>query len=92
MKNNKPKFGSRLSNWKVRRAMHNPDDLVIELDYRDSKGRKTRRTVSPIRFVSENCFLALCLCREAPRQFCLERCGDVVLRAAHDVLMPVPMG
>ncbi|MFO7902327.1 MAG: hypothetical protein R6U98_06695 [Pirellulaceae bacterium] len=35
----------------VQRAMHQPDDLVIEFDYRDAKGTTTHRVVSPIRFL-----------------------------------------
>ena len=38
-----------------------------------------------------NRFLALCLCREEPRQFYLERCQNVRLEPAANVLMPVAM-
>ncbi len=73
----------------IQQSMNNSDDLVIEFCYRDSKGNATRRVVSPIRFVGPNRFLGLCLSREAPRQFYLDRCEQVQLRPAHDYVMPV---
>ena len=73
-------------------AMNRPDDLVVQLDYTDSKGIATRRVVSPIRFLSQDRFLALCLCREEPRQFYLNRCRNLRLKPACEVLMPVGMG
>ena len=76
----------------LRRAMHDSDRFVIEMDYRDAKGNRTRRTVSPIRFVGSDRVLAMCLCREQPRQFYLERCHNVRLIPAEEVLMPMPMG
>lgn len=75
----------------LRRAMQQPDDLVILLDYTDSKGVESRRVVSPIRFLSSDRFLALCLCREEPRQFHLDRCRNARLGRAADVMMPMPM-
>lgn len=75
----------------LRRAMQQPDDLVVLLDYTDSKGNESRRVVSPIRFLARDRFLALCLCREEPRQFHLERCRNVRLGQASDVMMPMPM-
>lgn len=75
----------------LRQAMQQPDDLVIQLDYTDSKGVESRRVVSPIRFLSQDRFLALCLCREEPRQFYLDRCRNARLEPATDVLMPVPL-
>ena len=79
-------------NNEIRSAMQNSDELVIQMDYQDSKGGKTNRVVSPIRFLAPGRFLALCLCREEPRQFYLERCKNVRLRPACDVVMPVAMG
>ena len=73
----------------LRCAMESPDDYVIELSYRDSKGEVTRRTISPIRFLAPGRFLALCLCREEPRQFHVDRCSRVALKSANDVVMPV---
>ncbi len=76
----------------LNRAMHDSDRYVVELDYVDSKGQQTRRVISPIRFLPGNRLLALCLCREAPRQFHLNRCSNLQLAAADQVLMPVAMG
>jgi predicted DNA-binding transcriptional regulator YafY len=75
----------------IYRAMHQADDLVVEFDYTDTRGVATHRIVSPIRFLGRDRFLALCLSREEPRQFYLERCRNVRLAPAADVLMPVAM-
>jgi len=75
----------------IHQAMHQPDDLVVEFDYTDARGMNTHRVVSPIRFLGSKRFLALCLCREEPRQFYLERCRNVRLKPASDFLMPVEM-
>ncbi len=71
--------------------MHQSDDLVVEFDYTDAKGSTTHRVVSPVRFLARDRFLGLCLSREEPRQFYLERCQNVQLAAAADFLMPVAM-
>lgn len=73
----------------LRTAMQRQDDLVISLVYVDSKGRKTKRIVSPIRFLSADRFLGLCLCRCEPRQFHLNRCSELELKRAADYVMPV---
>jgi len=78
-------------NATINRAMHDSDNYVIELDYIDAKGAVTRRVVSPIRFLPGNRLLALCLCREAPRQFHLSRCSNVRLLRAEEVMMPMAM-
>lgn len=75
----------------IQRAMHQSDDWVIEFDYRDAKGLATHRVVSPIRFLGGDRFLALCLSREEPRQFHLQRCRNVKLKPAADYVMPVDM-
>ena len=75
----------------ISRAMHRPDDLVVTFEYCDAKGIRTRRVVSPIRFLGNDRFLALCLSREEPRQFRLERCHNVRLAPAAEFLMPVEM-
>lgn len=72
-------------------AMHNPDELVLSMEYVDSKGAKTRRIVSPIRFLASGRFLGLCLTRCEPRQFYMSRCSELKLCRAADFLMPVPM-
>jgi len=75
----------------VYRAMHQSDDLVIAFDYCDAKGARTRRIVSPIRFLGNDRFLALCLSREEPRQFHVQRCQNMRLERAADFLMPVEL-
>jgi predicted DNA-binding transcriptional regulator YafY len=73
------------------RAMHQSDDLVVEFDYTDAKGVATHRVVSPIRLLGRDRFLGLCLSREEPRQFYLDRCQNMRLAQAADFLMPVSM-
>ena len=75
----------------LRKAMICPDDFVVEMRYRDSRGNETRRIVSPIRFLSSGKFLGLCLCKEEPRQFNMERCFELAIRPAYDYVMPVPL-
>ncbi len=75
----------------IHQAMLHSDDWVVEFTYRDAKGNRTRRTVSPIRFLPNGRFLGLCLCREEPRQFYLDRCEDITISKANDCLMPVPI-
>jgi predicted DNA-binding transcriptional regulator YafY len=75
----------------IRRAVHQPDELVLEFDYADAEGVATHRPVSSVRFLGRDRFLALCLSREEPRQFRLERCRNVRLARAADILMPVAM-
>lgn len=75
----------------VFKAMQDYDNLVVEFDYCDSKGEKSRRVVSPIRFLGGDRFLALCLSREEPRQFRMTRCQNLELKGAHNYLMPVAM-
>jgi predicted DNA-binding transcriptional regulator YafY len=74
---------------RIHQAMKSPDDYVVRLVYRDRSGTMTQRVVSPIRFLDGRNLLALCLCRESPRRFELERCSEVELLDASDVLMPV---
>ncbi len=73
----------------LRIAMQHQDDLVISLVYVDSKGHKTKRIVSPIRFLSSDRFLGLCLCRCEPRQFHLSRCSELEIKRSSDYVMPV---
>jgi predicted DNA-binding transcriptional regulator YafY len=74
---------------KINKAMVAPDDFVIRMTYKDSSGVKSRRVVSPIRFINNDMLLALCLCRETPRAFKLSCCDEIELVAATEVLMPV---
>ncbi len=76
----------------LHQAMQRPEDLVVQLDYTDAKGIETRRVVSPIRFLSNERFLGLCLSREEPRQFYLSRCENMKIREAYEFVMPVPCG
>ena len=78
-------------NSQLSQAMQNQDELVVEFLYRDAKNNLTRRVVSPIRYLSNGRFLGLCLCREEPRQFYIERCASMVVGSANNYLMPVPM-
>jgi len=82
-----------LNRWKrmLAYAMQHSDDLLVEFEYRDRKGKWSRRIVSPIRFSGGTAILGLCLSREEPRQFQIEYCRNLVLRFAHEYVMPVPM-
>lgn len=75
----------------IDRALHCPDDLVLKIHYTDREGNVTERIVSPIRMVNAKSMLALCLCRELPRRFDLDRCSNLELVNANTVLMPVPI-
>ncbi|MEM9825509.1 MAG: hypothetical protein AAF958_02910 [Planctomycetota bacterium] len=75
----------------LRQAMSHPDHFVVEMEYDDAKGNRTKRLVSPIRFMGSYRFLGLCLCREQPRQFQLARCRNLRLIPAHEVAMPTPI-
>jgi predicted DNA-binding transcriptional regulator YafY len=75
----------------IYRAMHQSDDLMVTFEYCDAKGATTRRVVSPIRFLGRDRFLALCLSREEPRQFYLDRCQNMQLAPAADFVMPVAL-
>jgi predicted DNA-binding transcriptional regulator YafY len=72
-------------------TMQQSDELVLSLEYVDSRGEKTRRIVSPIRYLSKDRFLGLCLCRCEPRQFHLDRCSNVQIKQAAEYLMPVAL-
>ena len=76
---------------KISQAMQDSDRFVVEFSYSDSKGIRTRRIVSPIRFLTNGRFLGLCLSREEPRQFYLNRCEQLQIKPAEQFLMPVPM-
>lgn len=73
----------------IARAIRDPDNLAVLVRYRSADGELTDRAVSPIRFVGQEKFLALCLCREEPRLFHLSRCQRVRIVPAYDLLMPV---
>ena len=73
----------------IQKSMRNDDQWVVVFQYRDFKGNLTNRVVSPIRFLGSDRFLGLCLSREEPRQFYLERCQGLQLKPAWDYVMPV---
>jgi predicted DNA-binding transcriptional regulator YafY len=75
----------------IQRAMRQPDDFVLVLEYLDKDGSKTRRVVSPIRFLGTDRFLALCLAREEPRQFYFSRCKSARIDLAIQYVMPVSL-
>jgi predicted DNA-binding transcriptional regulator YafY len=73
----------------VSMAMQAQDDWVLSIVYTTKDKTRTRRIVSPIRFIGQDKFEALCLCREEPRHFIFAQCEDVHLVHASEVLMPV---
>lgn len=76
---------------KLFQAMQDSDRFVVEFSYTDSQAKQTKRIVSPIRFMPNGRFLGLCLSREEPRQFYLNRCEDLQIKRAEQYLMPVPL-
>ena len=75
----------------LRQAMYAPDDYAVKLRYRSKDGELTERFVSPIKMTDSRSLLALCLCRENPRRFELDRCSHIELVPAHEVLMPMEL-
>jgi predicted DNA-binding transcriptional regulator YafY len=76
----------------IAQAMRDPDNQVIDMVYVDSKGNRTERIVSPIRWEGGgSMFMALCLGREEPRLFKTMNCSGVLLKPAHEVQMPEPI-
>jgi predicted DNA-binding transcriptional regulator YafY len=69
--------------------MADAEHWAVCLHYIDRNNRVTKRYVSPIRFVADDRFLALCLCREEPRQFYLNRCKSIELVPAAELMMPM---
>jgi len=75
----------------LQQAMYAPDDFAVKLRYRSKDGELTERVVSPIKMTDSRSLLALCLCRENPRRFELDRCSHLELIPAHEVLMPMEL-
>ena len=73
----------------IQKTIQSHDDFVVEFSYCDSKGKKTRRVVSPIRLLGNDRFLGLCLSREEPRQFYLKRCDAMQMQPACNYVMPL---
>lgn len=84
-------FGDTAVKEKIQKSIQNYDDLVVTFRYLDSKGNWSHRVVSPIRWIGNGKFLGLCLSREEPRQFIMNRCQQLELKPAWDYVMPVPM-
>lgn len=77
----------------IHKAMSNPDEYALRLDYIAESGQVTNRTISPVRFEGR-CdlrVLALCLGREQPRSFDIRRMSNLTLVSAADLLMPEPI-
>lgn len=75
----------------IARAIQQSDDLVVVFDYLDAKGNRSRRVVSPYRFLGDSHFMGLCLSREEPRQFQISRCQNLKIDLAANYVMPVVM-
>lgn len=75
---------------RLHRAKHDPDRWVCRIVYRDSKGERTRRTVSPTRFWKTNgsqLMSALDIGREESRAFTVSQIESCELVDASEVLM-----
>ncbi|MBU6388057.1 MAG: hypothetical protein KGS49_19095, partial [Planctomycetes bacterium] len=75
----------------LHQAMVAPDDFAVRLRYRSQNGELTERVISPIKMADSRSLLALCLCRENPRRFELDRCSHIELVPAHEILMPMEL-
>ncbi len=75
----------------ILRAMQDSDRWVVRMEYVDQRGVRTVRYVSPYKFSGETNFFGLCLSRESVRQFDLQRCENITLMPASEVLMPVQL-
>ena len=66
------------------------DTFVCRMTYRDKQGNETERSISPIRFVTDDAtqVLALCLGREELRQFSVDQIIAIELVEANEVKMP----
>lgn len=71
-------------------AMDLPDVFAAEIQYADSKGQLTRRTISPIKY-KDGLIVALCLSRDALRTFKPSRVKAVRLVFSHMVFTPAPI-
>jgi predicted DNA-binding transcriptional regulator YafY len=73
------------------KAMRLEDRWVVRLTYRDAHGVRTRRFISPIRFLPAEQVLVLCLGREEPRTLDIAGMSSPELVPADQVLMPMPI-
>jgi predicted DNA-binding transcriptional regulator YafY len=74
----------------IYQAMRDPESWVVQFDYTDAKGQRSRRKVSPIRRTGRDAVLVLCLATGEPRQMKLSGISRVVLVKASLVLIPEP--
>ena len=65
------------------------DRYAAQIQYTDTKGRSTVRTVSPIRYSTPETLLAICLGREEPRAFKVQNITRAKLVDANDILAPI---
>lgn len=71
-------------------ACFDSDQFVCVIRYRDERNRTTLRAVSPIRFLPCGEIInALCLGREEPRNFRLDRIESAYKIPSHEIQMPV---
>lgn len=73
-------------------CLSNPDDLALAITYLDLSGKLTKRTISPIRYLTRSRLLVYCLSRGEPRSIYLERVVRVQIRHTADVLAPEQIG
>ncbi|QDV84962.1 WYL domain-containing protein [Planctomycetes bacterium TBK1r] len=73
---------------KLSLAMQDPDRWACRIIYQDRDGKRTKRLISPIRWIAKKQnLLALCINREEPRHFTITGIQSVELVDASDVLM-----
>ena len=68
------------------KAISDPDNWAIRMEYEDAKGVRTIRHVSPMWSDGES-FTGLCLTKGEPRTFILSRCSDMKLVPAHEIVI-----
>ena len=71
-------------------AMKNPDVYVLRIVY-VTDSSVTDRVVSPLKWKSENRFIALCLCKNAARCFIVQQITKSRLIQTHLVSVPHPI-
>lgn len=69
-------------------AMDAPDDLVAVVNYLSLSGELTRRTVSPVRYLTPHRLLVYCLGRCDLRSLHVNRIMDVRIKVAAEVMAP----
>ena len=72
----------------INKALVRQDRYVLRIRYRDAFDDCTERLVSPVRMVRGGKLLALCLGREEPRCFVIDRIESAELSEASQAMMP----